>query len=74
MGPLCVATEVFLIQVVYLVKNRKRDLFFWALFVVTGVLYTVKLIINILQLISNCSFVIEEDEEVYRKKREQAKA
>jgi hypothetical protein len=74
MGPLCVATEIFLIQVVYLVKNRKLDLFFWGLFIITGVLYSVKLYINILQLISNCSKVIEEDEEIYRKKREQLKA
>jgi predicted RNA-binding protein associated with RNAse of E/G family len=74
MGPLCVATEVFLIQVIYLVKNRRLDLFFWALFITTGILYSIKLYINVLQLISNCSRVIDEDELEHKKKREQLKS
>lgn len=63
MGPLCVATEIFLIQVIYLVKNRKCTIYYWGLFYLTGALYSLKLYINILQLISNCTRVIEQDEE-----------
>lgn len=62
MGPLCVATEIFLIQVIYLVKNRRCTIYYWGLFYLTGALYSVKLYINVLQLISNCSRVIQEDE------------
>lgn len=68
MGPLCVATEIFLIQVIYLVKTNTFNLMFSALFVLTGFLYSLKLYINVLQLMSNCMRFVEEDEEFYRKK------
>ena len=68
MGPLCVATEIFLIQVIYLVRTNSSSFMFYAFFFVTGSLYSLKLYINILQLISNCMTVVEQDEEEYRKK------
>ena len=73
MGPLCVATELFLIQVVYMVKSVTMGWGFWAFMCLTGSLYSLKLFINVLQLISYCDKVIMEDEADIAKELEKNK-
>ena len=62
-GLLCVATEVFLLQVIYLFKEESYGTGFWVMFVVFGALHMLKFYIHVLQLFSATLKIVKKDED-----------
>ena len=64
MGTLCIATEVFLVMIIYLYKGRPLGLFFTVLSIISGSLYSLKFFINIQQLLSGVFSIVETDQKL----------
>lgn len=62
-GVLCVATEVFLLQVIFLFKEENYGTGFWILFFISGGLHFLKFYIHVLQLCSATLKIVKKDED-----------